>query len=57
MVVGDCTENIAEVEPNITEETFVNPVPVIMTEFPPAVDPELGDTPATVGALPVDWYV
>jgi hypothetical protein len=53
--VAEFTENIALVEPNVTEETFVKPVPVIVTVLPPAVDPELGEILVTVGALPVAW--
>jgi hypothetical protein len=51
MDVAEFTVNVAEFEPNFTDETFVNPVPVMVTELPPAVEPELGEIPVTVGAL------
>jgi hypothetical protein len=54
MDVGEVTVNeVATDVPNRTEDTFVNPVPVIATEVPPFVPPEEGPMPVTVGAL--DW--
>ena len=35
--------------PNITADTSVNPVPVMVTEVPPAVGPAAGETCFTVG--------
>jgi hypothetical protein len=40
----------ASVEPNFTAVAFVKPVPVIVTELPPAVGPDDGLTFVTVGA-------
>jgi hypothetical protein len=40
----------AAVVPNLTVESGVNPVPVMVTESPPLVDPAVGLTPVTVGA-------
>jgi hypothetical protein len=39
------------VEPNITDETFVNPLPEIVTVLPPAVEPEFGDRLVTTGPV------
>ena len=41
----------ALVVPNFTAVTPVNPVPLIVTEVPPAVGPTLGLTAVTVSAL------
>ena len=40
----------AAVEPNLTVDVAVNPVPVMATEPPPARGPAEGLTPLTVGA-------
>ena len=40
---------VAAVAPNMTELAPVRLVPVTVTEVPPAVDPEAGLTPVTVG--------
>ena len=40
----------AAVVPNFTALAPVKPVPVIATEVPPVLGPELGLTPVTVGA-------
>jgi hypothetical protein len=40
---------VAEVPPNLTEVAPVKPVPVIATDVPPAVGPDVGDLPVTVG--------
>jgi hypothetical protein len=49
--VPDTTVNVvAERSPNDTAVAPVNPVPVIVTEVPPATGPALGLTPVTVGA-------
>ena len=37
--------------PKLTWVTSVKPVPVMVTLYPPAVEPETGDTPVTVGVL------
>ena len=39
----------AEVPPNLTEVAPLKPVPVIATEVPPAVGPEVGDLLVTAG--------
>ncbi len=39
----------AFVDPNFTADTLANHVPVITTVVPPAVEPEHGDRPVTVG--------
>ena len=39
----------ASAVPNLTVEVEVNPVPVIVTEVPPTVPPELGDSDVTAG--------
>ena len=41
---------LAAVEPNLTVDVAVNPVPVMATELPPARGPAEGLTPLTVGA-------
>ena len=40
---------VAEVPPNLTAVAPVKPVPVIATDVPPAVGPDVGDLPVTVG--------
>ena len=40
---------VAAVEPNMTAVAPVNPLPVIDTDVPPSVDPEVGLTPVTEG--------
>ena len=40
---------VAGVEPNITEESAVNPVPLMVTVVPPAADPAVGLIPVTPG--------
>ena len=40
---------VAAVELNLTAVAPVNPVPVMMTVWPPTVEPVLGETPVTVG--------
>ena len=39
----------AAVEPKLTADAPVNPVPVITTEVPPVVGPEVGLRPVTFG--------
>jgi hypothetical protein len=39
----------AAVEPKLTADAPVNPVPVIVTDVPPAVGPAFGETLVTVG--------
>jgi len=41
---------VAAVVPKLTALAPVNPVPVMVTDVPPVLDPELGLTPVTVGA-------
>src|SRR5262249_21666310 len=41
---------VAATVPKETAVAPVKPVPVIVTDVPPPVDPELGETPATDGA-------
>jgi hypothetical protein len=41
---------VADVPPNLTAVAPVNPVPVIVTEVPPAAGPLVGEMPVTVGA-------
>jgi hypothetical protein len=43
---------LAGMEPKETQVTWVKEVPVMVTEFPPAVVPVLGETFVTVGAGP-----
>ncbi len=40
---------LAELKPNFTVAAETKPVPVIVTEVPPAVGPALGDTAVTLG--------
>jgi hypothetical protein len=42
--------SIAEVEPKSTFVALANPVPVIVTEVPPATGPYAGDTEEAAGA-------
>jgi hypothetical protein len=44
------TTPVAAVPPRVTVAPDWKPVPVIVTAVPPAVDPELGAIPLTVGA-------
>jgi hypothetical protein len=55
--VGPFTKNdVAAVPPNDTAVAPVNPVPVIVTEVPPAVGPLVGFTPLTEGgATKLNW--
>ena len=46
----DDREGVAAVVPKWTAVAVVNPVPVMVTEVPPAVGPALGATELTVGA-------
>src|SRR6478735_5284050 len=47
---------VAAVAPKLTAVAPVNPVPVMVTDVPPAVGPELGLTLVTVGApMNVNW--
>ncbi|MGA8724369.1 MAG: hypothetical protein WB565_04965, partial [Acidimicrobiales bacterium] len=47
----------AAVVPKVTAVAAVKPVPVMVTEVPPAVGPEVGATELTVGtgAIKVKW--
>ena len=42
--------DVAATEPNLTAVTPLKPLPVTVTEVPPAVEPVLGLTEETVGA-------
>ena len=49
--VGELTTKlVALTDPNLTDVAPVKPVPVIVTDVPPAVGPEFGLTLVTVGA-------
>ena len=48
--VLDFSANVADTEPNRTVIAPVNPVPVIVTDVPPAVGPDDGVIDVTVGA-------
>lgn len=41
---------VAGTEPNLTVESIVNPLPVIVTVLPPEGDPAVGPMPVTDGA-------
>ena len=47
------TAPAAEVEPNLTVAPVTNPVPVMTTEVPPPVGPEVGLIEVTVGVTAV----
>ena len=54
--VSESTVNKAAVVPKSTAVAVVNPVPVMVTEVPPVVGPEVGATEVTVGsAMNVNW--
>ena len=42
---------VAAVPPRLTVAPLMNPVPVIVTDVPPAVPPEAGEIAVTVGAV------
>ena len=48
--VLDFNENTADTEPNRTVVAPVNPVPVIVTDVPPAFGPDVGEIAVTFGA-------
>ena len=48
---------VAEVPPNLTDAPERNPVPVMVTDVPPAVVPEAGDILLIVGAGLLVAYV
>ena len=48
--VAPLTVTVALVEPKLTVEAAVKLVPVMVTEVPPAVPPELAEREVTVGA-------
>ena len=48
---------VAEVPPNVTLAPDRNPVPVIVTDVPPAVVPDVGEIDVTVGAGLGETYV
>jgi hypothetical protein len=50
---SEVTVYIVVTDPNITYDVFVNPLPEIVTVFPPVIEPELGETPMIIGTLPV----
>ena len=48
--VGEVTVKlVAFADPNLTADTSLNPVPVIVTEVPPPAGPLVGLTEVTVG--------
>jgi hypothetical protein len=49
-VLPTTTTFVAETPPMVTVAPETNPVPLIVTEVPPAVVPEFGDMDVTVGA-------
>src|SRR5215472_3926207 len=49
----NCTLVAAPAVTKLTVAPAVNPVPVMVTTVPPAVGPDAGDLPVTVGAVPV----
>jgi len=50
--VGELTVKlVAAIKPNFTAVTATKLVPVIVTEVPPTVDPEVGLTAVTVGSV------
>jgi hypothetical protein len=52
--VGEFTVTpVAEAVPNFTVEPVMNPVPVIVTDVPPAVEPDVGVIDVTVGVTAV----
>ncbi len=52
IVVSFVTEKLAAAEvPKVTLVAPVNPIPVIMTDVPPAVVPEVGATDDTTGGV------
>ena len=48
---------VAAVPPKLTVAPDKNPLPVMVTAVPPAVEPEVGETAVTVGAGFVVLYV
>ena len=55
IVVAEFTVNdAAGVDPNVTAVAPVRPVPVTVTDVPPACGPEPGDNPDTVVEFPPD---
>src|SRR6185295_3449195 len=48
---------VAAVPPNVTVAPLTNALPLIVTDVPPAVGPELGETALTVGAFAGATYV
>jgi hypothetical protein len=44
------TKLVVDVPPKNTSVAFVNPVPVIVTDVPPAPDPDVGEIAVSVGA-------
>jgi hypothetical protein len=59
LVAGRLTEGLTAVPPDSSTKLTVapvkKPVPLIVTDVPPAVDPDVGVRPVTVGG--VDAYV
>ena len=45
---------VAELPPTVTEVALERLVPVIVTEVPPAVVPEVGESKVYVGAITVE---
>jgi hypothetical protein len=56
MVVGEFTVNpVAAAAPKVTAVAPVNPVPVIVTEVPPATGPAVGEIDVIVGAATYEY--
>jgi len=49
-LVAELYVTLAARVPNVTVDGLVNPVPVMVTEVPPAADPPAGEMLVTVGA-------
>ena len=47
--VADSAVTVAVLDPNVTVDPLVKPVPVMTTDVPPPTGPELGVTPVTLG--------
>jgi hypothetical protein len=49
--VAETTTTEVAAEPIVTVAPLMNPVPLIFTEVPPAVEPAAGSTASTVGGV------
>ena len=48
------TTNVHGAPPTVTVAPDTNPVPVIVIDVPPAVEPDTGDTDETIGEATLD---